>query len=352
VGGESTRPGAEPVAEAEELARVLPVVEALARKGNVPVSVDTTKAGVAEAALEAGAVIVNDVSAMRADPRMAGVVAASGAGVVLMHMLGEPRTMQDNPRYRDVVAEVAGALAAWARAAEAAGVAHDRIALDPGIGFGKALRHNLLLLAHLRSIGALGYPVLVGPSRKSSLGAILGGLPVGERLEATAGAVAWCVAQGAGVVRVHDVKEMVRVARTVEAIRDVEGPPGTPRPPTGSLDRVVVRGLGVFGYHGVHPRERERGQRFVVDLEAHLDLRGPARSDALVDTLDYSELARRAAAVVAKERYDLIEALAERLAALVLEYPQVRRAVVRVSKPEALPTLGVADVSVRIERER
>ena len=122
--------------------------------------------------------------------------------------------------------------------------------------------------------------------------------------------------------------------------------------PPPATDKIVVRGLGVFGYHGVHPRERERGQRFVVDLEAYLDLRQPGRTDSLAETLDYSDLARRAAAIVAKERYDLIEALAERLAAVVLEYPRVRRAVVRVAKPEALSSLDVGEVFVQIERER
>src|SRR5206468_2701669 len=162
VGGESTRPGAEPVDVDEELRRVIPVIEGLVKIApEVPVSVDTRKPDVARAALEAGARIVNDITAGRDGP-MFEAVAPSGAGIVLMHMLGEPRTMQDDPRYDDVVAEVAEALAAWAHAAEAAGVARDRVAVDPGIGFGKTLRHNLLLLAHLRRLGALGYPVLVG----------------------------------------------------------------------------------------------------------------------------------------------------------------------------------------------
>src|SRR2546427_1532062 len=187
VGGESTRPGAQPVAEAEELQRVIPVIEALVREVSVPISVDTTKAAVAEAALEAGAVIVNDVTALRGDRHMAEVVANSKAGLVLMHMLGEPRTMQKDPRYGDVVAEVGASLLAWAKGAEASGVERERIVIDPGIGFGKTLEHNLLLLRNLASLTALGYPVLVGPSRKSFIHAALG-LPVGERLEATAGA--------------------------------------------------------------------------------------------------------------------------------------------------------------------
>ena len=217
VGGESTRPGAREIPAAEEATRVVPVVRALAREVDVPLSVDTTKAAVAEAALEAGAVIVNDVSAMRADPAMRALVAASGAGAVLMHMLGNPRTMQSDPRYGDVVEEVTAALLGWAAEAEAAGMGSDRIALDPGIGFGKTAAHNLSLLRHLDHLVATGYPILVGPSRKSFIGLTLGGT-VEDRLEGTAAAVAWSVSSGARIVRVHDVRPMLRVTRMTEAI--------------------------------------------------------------------------------------------------------------------------------------
>lgn len=219
VGGESTRPGAEPASTREEMDRVLPVIEALAGEIDLPISIDTTKAAVAEAALEAGVSIVNDVSAMRFDAAMPGVVKAAGAGVVLMHMLGEPRTMQEDPRYDDVVADVRRALLGWAAEAEAAGIPPECIVLDPGIGFGKTLEHNLLLLKNLAALTeGSGYPLLVGPSRKSFIGMALD-LPLEERLEGTAAAVAWAAANGAQIVRVHDVKEMVRVVRMVEAIR-------------------------------------------------------------------------------------------------------------------------------------
>ena len=221
VGGESTRPGAREVAPDEEAARVVPVIRALAREVDVPISVDTTKAQVARAALEAGAVIVNDVSAMRADPAMPGVVAASGAGVVLMHMLGSPKTMQSDPRYGDVVGEVAAALLDWAAGAEALGIGRDRIVLDPGIGFGKTAAHNLSLLRHLDRLVSTGYPVLAGPSRKSFIGLTLG-VPLEERLEGTAAVVAWSVARGARILRVHDVRPMVRVVRMTEAILAAE----------------------------------------------------------------------------------------------------------------------------------
>ena len=217
VGGESTRPGSEPVDSEEELRRVIPVIKGLADL-DVAISIDTTKSKVAEAAIDAGAHIVNDVSAMRSDPVMPKVVAASGAGVVLMHMLGEPRTMQKDPTYRDVVTEVSGFLLAAAKDAEKQGISPDCIAIDPGIGFGKTVEHNLELIRSVGSFVNRRYPLLVGPSRKSFIGLALD-LPVGERLEATAGVVAWLVGNGVNIVRVHDVAAMVRVVRMIEAIR-------------------------------------------------------------------------------------------------------------------------------------
>lgn len=218
IGGESTRPGAGDVAPAEELERVVPVVEAVAAATGVAISIDTTKALVAKAALDAGAVIVNDISALRFDPAMAEVVASSGAGVVLMHMQGRPRTMQSNPTYTDVVEDVAAELSGWAGRALDAGIVGEQIVLDPGIGFGKTREHNLLLLKSLDRLTRLGYPVLVGASRKSFIGTTLD-LPVGERVEGSAAVVAWAAAQGAAIVRVHDVRHMVRVVRMIDAIR-------------------------------------------------------------------------------------------------------------------------------------
>lgn len=206
VGGESTRPGAAPVDEATELARVVPVIEALAREGAL-VSVDTTKPGVMRAAIGAGAAIVNDVGALRA-PGAIEAVAGSGVAVCLMHMRGTPATMQSAPEYADVVAEVRGFLVARARACEAAGIARDRIVVDPGFGFGKTLAHNLDLLARLDAIVASGYPVLAGLSRKSMLGAITG-RPEGERMAASVAAALSAVQRGAAIVRVHDVRETV-----------------------------------------------------------------------------------------------------------------------------------------------
>jgi dihydropteroate synthase len=348
VGGESTRPGAEPVPEGDERRRVVPVIAALAAGVDVALSVDTTKAGVAEAAIEAGATIVNDVSALRADPAMAGVIAGSGAGAVLMHMLGEPRTMQRDPRYGDVVAEVAAFLVDRAEAAQAAGIGRECIVVDPGLGFGKTYEHNLALLQATRQLAGLGYPLLVGPSRKNAIAAGMR-LPVGERVELTAAAVGWAVAHGAAAVRVHDVREMVRVARMTEAIRDAPLPPS--RAP-GGRDRIVIAGLRVFGHHGVHDWERANGQEFVVDLEARLDLRAAGQGDDLARTVDYSALAAEATAIVSGERYRLIEALAERLAGAVLGHPEVVTTVVRVAKPAALADRGASQVFVEIERGR
>lgn len=206
VGGESTRPGAAPVDEATELARVVPVIEALAREGAL-VSVDTTKPGVMRAAIGAGAAIVNDVGALGA-PGAIEAVAGSGVAVCLMHMRGTPATMQSAPDYADVVTEVRGFLEARARACEAAGIARDRIVVDPGFGFGKTLAHNLDLLARLDEIAASGYPVLAGLSRKSMLGAITG-RPEGERMAASVAAALSAVQRGAAIVRVHDVRETV-----------------------------------------------------------------------------------------------------------------------------------------------
>lgn len=219
VGGESTRPGAAPVGEEDEINRVVPVVEALAMDADAVISIDTTKAAVAEAAIAAGASILNDVSALRFDARMMEVARVSGAGIVLMHMKGEPRTMHENPMYGNVVGEVKQQLFAWAENAEQSGISDHRLAIDPGIGFGKTIDHNLELLKNLRELTEqTKYPVVVGPSRKSFIGKTLD-LPVEERLEGTAAVVAWAVANYASVIRVHDVKEMVRVCRMVEAIR-------------------------------------------------------------------------------------------------------------------------------------
>ena len=217
VGGESTRPGADPVAASVEQERVVPVIAELAASG-VATSVDTTKASVARAALRAGAKVVNDVSAL-GDPDMASVVAEAEVGVILMHMQGEPRTMQKEPHYQDVVAEVTQFLVDKAATAEKEGIRRDRIALDPGIGFGKTFEHNLELLRGLDIMVETGYPLVVGTSRKSFLGVILGeNLPPKERDAATGATVALAIEQGVAAVRVHNVAMTVQIARTTEIV--------------------------------------------------------------------------------------------------------------------------------------
>jgi len=217
VGGESTRPGAAEVSVMEECERVVPVIKGLVAEVDLPVSVDTRKAEVARAAIDAGASIVNDVTAGR-DPGMFDVVSAADAGMVLMHMRGDPGTMQQLTDYVDVVREVHEALAERIRAAVAAGIDEERLAVDPGLGFAKTAEQSLLLMREIGRFADLGRPVVVGPSRKSFIGAVLG-TEVHDRLEGTAGAVAWLAANGANVVRVHDVPQMTRVVRMVDAIR-------------------------------------------------------------------------------------------------------------------------------------
>ena len=218
IGGESSRPGSDPVSVEEELRRVVPVVDRLWEETGAVISVDTTKARVAEEAVKAGASIINDISALRFDPRMAEVASKTGAGLVLMHMKGTPADMQKNPSYGNLVKEVAGFLDERGKFARNSGVVWESIVYDPGIGFGKTVEHNLQLLNRLGEMKSLMRPLLVGPSRKSFIGAILD-LPAGERLEGTASAVALAINNGASIVRVHDVKEMVRVARVADAIR-------------------------------------------------------------------------------------------------------------------------------------
>jgi len=217
IGAESTRPGADVVNEAEECRRAIPVVAAVAKAVTVPISIDTSKAAVARRALDAGAILVNDVTALRGDPAMVDVVARTGAGIVLMHMNGMPRTMQQAPYYDDVVGEISDFFEERIRFAMAHGIVRRQIILDPGIGFGKLLVHNLTLLAQLRHFLKLECPLLIGVSHKAFLGQLVD-RPVQERQWATAAAVAMAVDRGAGILRVHDVKGMKDVVRVAAAI--------------------------------------------------------------------------------------------------------------------------------------
>lgn len=219
IGGESTRPGSDPVPPEEEIRRTVPVIETIAKKVTCPISIDTYRADVARQALAAGASIVNDISGMRFDPLMPKVVSDFNVPVIIMHMKGTPKDMQSNPTYESLIKEIMGYFEERLRFAADSGISTDLIVLDPGIGFGKTFDHNLIILNNLHEFMRLGRPLLIGPSRKAFLGRLLNGAAPGERMEGTAAAVAISIIKGADIVRVHDVKEMTKVARVADAIK-------------------------------------------------------------------------------------------------------------------------------------
>lgn len=221
VGGESTRPGSTPVDAAEQIRRTVPAISALSKSG-ANVSIDTTSAAVAEAAIDAGAVLINDISAGRADPGMFALAAKRGVAIVLMHMRGTPQTMQDAPQYADVVAEVAAFLGERARLAEASGVPRHQVLVDVGIGFGKTLHHNLALLRHHLQIADMGYATVLGTSRKGFIGKLTGQAEPRDRVIGTSATVAWGLANGADILRVHDVSAMREVMSVITAIRSAD----------------------------------------------------------------------------------------------------------------------------------
>jgi dihydropteroate synthase len=221
IGGESTRPGAAPITIEEELRRTIPVIEILSKKIRIPISIDTYKAEVAKSALDAGAEIVNDISGLRYDPGMPKVVAEYKAPVVIMHMKGTPKDMQKAPVYDALIPEIMDYLREGIRIAMEAGIPEDKIIVDPGIGFGKCFEHNLDIIHNLCEFALLEKPLLVGPSRKAFVGMILGDVSPGERFEGTAAAVAISIFNGAHIIRVHDVKEMAKVAKVADAIKRI-----------------------------------------------------------------------------------------------------------------------------------
>jgi dihydropteroate synthase len=218
IGGESTRPGAEWLAANEELARVIPLLNMLCGRLKIPISIDTNKSEVAEAAAAVGAEIINDVTALQRDPRIAEVARRRKLPLILMHMRGEPRTMQTQPFARDAMRDVTQSLKKAAALATRKGVPKSQLVLDPGIGFGKSFAQNYDLIARLPELARLGFPILVGPSRKGFIGRTLGGVPENERVFGTAAAVTACILQGAHIVRVHDVREMAQVARVADML--------------------------------------------------------------------------------------------------------------------------------------
>jgi dihydropteroate synthase len=255
VGGESTRPGAAPLPEDEEIRRVVPVIERLSREIPIPISIDTRKSGVAERALEAGAEMINDVSALRYDERMAPLAARWNAPVVLMHMRGQPENMQADTRYGDLIGEILEFLRNRVSCAQAAGIRGDRIIVDPGIGFGKSLEqnHNLLILKHFHRLKALNRPLLVGTSRKAFIGRVLG-LPPEEREDGTLATVAVAVRSGANIVRVHEVARTRRVVQVVDAI--LRSSPEDSGAELGGGERREVESVS-----GIPPEPRKTGEK-------------------------------------------------------------------------------------------
>ncbi|MGD9606821.1 MAG: dihydropteroate synthase [Leucobacter sp.] len=378
VGGESTKPGADPVSPDEERRRVLPVIEALVAEG-LTVSIDTLNAGTAIAAVGAGAAIVNDVSGGEHDPEMRRTVAETAAAFVVMHWRGVPDPHHRRSSYGDVVTEVREELARLADAAIAAGVAPERLVLDPGLGFDKTARQGWELLAGLPRLTGLGHPVLVGVSRKRMIAETLAAardLPTAEismedRDLATAVVSALAAGAGAWGVRVHEVAPTVNALAVAEAWdaarqsscdRDVhrEGgsvPLGSPQRAgtalsagEGAPDRIALTGLEVFAHHGVFGFERERGQRFLIDVELSLDLRAASAEDELGRTVHYGELAESVVAAVERDPVDLIETVAERVARVALGFSGVAEARVTVHKPDAPIEAEFADVSVTVVR--
>ena len=358
IGAESTRPGADPVGSAEELARLLPVIEGIGRLDlGVPLSVDTAKPEVADRALAEGADLINDISG--AGEAMLEVAARHGAPVIAMHMQGEPRTMQRKPRYDDVVAEIRDYLAERVAAGRRLGV---EVLVDPGIGFGKTLEHNLDLLANLHELQQIGAPLVLGVSRKSFLDRLLGGVPVGERLTGTLAVNAWAAALGiADVLRVHDVEPHRQLAESIGALRRRRNR-SAPRRRNRSAPRrrVLAHGIVCRSRIGVTPEERAAPQELLVDIDVTLTAGARRTPDDLGETVDYAELAAIAQAVAARDEYRLVETLAERIAATVgRETPQaaggstpwrrIESLRVRVTKPGAAREIGAAEVGAEVD---
>ena len=328
IGGESTRPGAERISLETELERVIPVIERLSAQGTY-LSIDTMRSEVAAAAISAGARMVNDVSGGLSDPDMFNVVASLGVPIVVMHWRGPSKTMQENIHYKNALLEVCSELQGRAKAALDAGIHRGNIILDPGIGFGKEAEHNWELLQNLDALLAIGYPLLVGVSRKRFLGALLAdteGTPrdVGFRDVASAAVSAHLLQRGAWGVRVHDVQATSDAYKALCAIN-----------PDPAVDSIELLGLREFGHHGVLEHERINGQFFSVDATLGLSISHAAHTDDLADTVNYAEVADSIRARIAGEPVDLIEKLAELIATDCLAFPQVVCAKIRVHKPDA-----------------
>jgi len=329
VGGESSRPGSDPVSKEEELKRVLDVVRRLSKEVNVPISIDTYKPEVAEECIKCGAEIVNDISGLRND-KMIEVVAKYGVKVIVMHMLGEPKTMQDNIDYDDVILDIKKFLKERIEKAKLSGIKD--IVIDPGIGFGKTVENNLEILRRLKEFKALGCPILVGASRKSFIGKITG-LDVDERLEGTIAANVIAVMNGAEILRVHDVKECKRAIQIAEAIID------------DNKDKIIIKDSKFMCNVGVEEEERKDKQEIIVDIELYHDLGKAGKSDDINKTINYSDVIKLVSGVVEGE-HKLIESMAEDIAKAILNNYDVEEVKISVKKPNALDNAKYAGVEI------
>lgn len=342
IGGQSTHPRAPQIPAAEEMERLLPALRAVRSAVDCLISVDTFYAEVAEAAVAAGADLVNDVSGLAADPAMAATVARLGVPAILMD---RERLARD----ADVVATVCTHLEAILARAERAGIPRQRVVLDPGFGFGKVSWQSLALIRGLPRLSALGQPLCVAVSRKGTIGRVLGGLPVEERLEGSLALGALCAAAGVAILRAHDVRATVRTVRMVEAA--LAGSRWGP-PTAGPRDEIRLEGIAVEATHGVLPEEHRHPQPFRADVVLRGEYAAAGRSDDLRQTIDYGAVAAEVVAVLSGPRRDLIESLAESVAARLLAAFPAREVEVVVHKPRAPVGVPLADVSVCVRRSR
>ncbi len=350
VGGESTRPGAQPVGEEEELRRVVPVVEGLVGE---TVSIDTSKAAVAAAAIAAGATIVNDVTALRGDQAMAALCADREVTVVLMHMRGDPQTMQDEPVYDDVVAEVKEFLAARAEFAEAAGIGAERIWVDPGIGFGKTAEHNLELLRRIDELAELGCPLVVGTSRKSFIGKLDGSA-------ATSGSAARSPARFspprrgstccASTTSPRSGRRWRWPTRSSDRFQRMEG--HRHENAIESSAEVELRGLSIYTHHGVSEAEQEVGQRLEFDISFDVPDCDAVLTDRLEDTVDYAQVCDIVALAATERSYRTLERLAQVVGERLMERYGCESVRVRAAKPEPPLPLAIQEVAVEVTQER
>jgi dihydropteroate synthase len=345
VGGESTRPGAERIPVGVELDRVLPVIKELVSRG-MYVSIDTMHAQVAHAAVDAGASMINDVSGGLSDPAMLSTAAELNVPIILMHWRGPSKTMQENIAYTDVVQDVRTELQLQVDRALEAGINKNNIILDPGIGFGKTFEHNWELLHRIDELQSLGFPLLVGVSRKRFLGHLLVDPDGNQRSEqdrdvASAVMGAHLLQRGVWGVRVHDVKATNDAIKALNAIN-----------PNPAMDTIEIFGVRDYGYHGVLQHERENGQYFSIDATLGISIAHAAQTDNLADTVNYAEVSDAIRARITGEPVDLIEKLAESIASDCLKFPQVVSVKVKVHKPDAPIEGDFGDVVVSRYKHR